>query len=46
MFIINKNTTNGKYGILGHDFDDLVLSTIMVHSMKNAPPKLELYIES
>lgn len=44
--LINRNKTNGKYGIWGHDIGDLDLSSIIVHLRGNAKPKLELYIES
>lgn len=44
--IINRNQTDGKYGIWGHDIDDLDLSSIIVHKLKNGLVKLELYIES
>lgn len=43
--LINRNQTNGKYGIWGHDIDDLDLSKIIVHR-KNGQIILELYIES
>ncbi len=43
--IINRNQTDGKYGIWGHDIDDLVLSAIIVHRSSGIP-KLELIIES
>lgn len=44
--LINRNQTNGIYGIWGHDIDDLDLSRIIVHQEKNNIPILELYIES
>ena len=44
--IINRNQTNGKYGIWGHDLGDLDLSSIIVHKKRNGLIKLELYIES
>lgn len=43
---INRNETNGKYGIWGHDLKDLDLSEIIVHKRKGGKPRLELYIES
>jgi hypothetical protein len=43
--LINRNQTDGKYGIWGHDIDDLDLSNIIVHR-KNGQIILELYIES
>lgn len=44
--IINRNETNGKYGIWGHDLIDLDLSAIVVHNKKGKIPTLELYIDS
>lgn len=44
--LINRNQTNGKYGIWGHDIEDLDLSAIIVHITNNSTPLLELYIES
>jgi hypothetical protein len=44
--IINRNQTDGKYGIWGHDLGDLDLSSIIVHKLRNGIIKLELYIES
>ncbi len=44
--IINRNQTDGAYGIWGHDIEDLDLSRIFVHFRKNELPLLELYIES
>lgn len=43
--LINRNETDGKYGVWGHDIEDLDLSRIIVHH-NNGIPKLELYIES
>lgn len=44
--LINRNTTNGKYGIWGHDLGDLDLSEIIVHKQFGKKTRLELYIES
>ncbi len=43
---INRNTTNGKYGIWGHDIGDLDLSEIIVDWTNQKKPRLALYIES
>lgn len=42
----NRNTTNGKYGIWGHDLGDLVLTKISVYKPLQGPRILVLYIES
>lgn len=42
----NRNETDGKYGIWGHDLIDLDLSEIIVHKRRGSKPRLELYIES
>ena len=44
--LINRNETDGKYGIWGHDIGDLDLSAIIVQSKNGITPKLVLYIES
>jgi hypothetical protein len=44
--LINRNETNGKYGIWGHDIDDLDLSAIIVKWEHSKKPRLELFIES
>jgi hypothetical protein len=44
--LINRNATNGKYGIWGHDLEDLDLSEIIVHKKSGKKTRLELYIES
>ncbi|MCJ8292103.1 MAG: hypothetical protein HRT58_19660 [Crocinitomicaceae bacterium] len=44
--VVNRNETNGKYGIWGHDLIDLDLAAIVVHRESGQKPKLELYIES
>lgn len=43
--IMNRNETDGKYGIWGHDIDDLDLSSITVHR-QGGKVKLELGVES
>lgn len=43
--VINRNTTDGKYGIWGHDIDDLVLSSATI-SCNNGKCVIELGIES
>ena len=43
--LINRNTTDGVYGIWGHDIDDLVLSSATI-SCKNGKCIIELGIES
>jgi hypothetical protein len=42
----NRNQTNGKYGIWGHDLSDLDLSSIDVYKNKNGIIYLNLGIES
>lgn len=44
--LINRNPTDGKYGIWGHDLSDLVLSGIEVHRTKEGKINLILLIES
>jgi hypothetical protein len=44
--LINKNQTNGKYGIGGHDLSDLDLSSIEVYQKSNGQIYLTLNIES
>ncbi|WP_300027237.1 hypothetical protein [uncultured Maribacter sp.] len=44
--LINRNKTDGKYGIWGHDIDDLDLSAIILSKMPNGELKLELIVES
>lgn len=44
--IINRNQTNGKYGIWGHDLSDLDLSSIEIYKNKNGIVYLSLGIES
>lgn len=44
--LVNRNTTNGKYGIWGHDLGDLGLSEIIVHKRPGKKTRLELYIGS
>jgi len=42
----NRNETDGKYGIWGHDIADLVLSGISVYKTTNGETVLSLNIES
>jgi hypothetical protein len=42
----NRNETNGKYGIWGHDIEDLVLSSISVYKATDGGIVLSLNIES
>jgi hypothetical protein len=42
----NRNQTNGKYGIWGHDIADLDLSEILVYKTKSGRIVLSLKIES
>ncbi|MFD2908017.1 hypothetical protein ACFSX9_04640 [Flavobacterium ardleyense] len=42
----NRNQTDGKYGIWGHDIEDLDLSAIIVRTLSNGELRLELIIES
>lgn len=44
--ILNRNTTNGKYGIWGHDLTDLDLSEIHVHKAPDGRIVLLLQVES
>jgi len=44
--VINRNDTDGKYGIWGHDLSDLDLSTIEVYRGKDDKIYLSLQIES
>lgn len=44
--LINRNETDGKYGIWGHDLADLQLSTIDVYQNAQGEIYLELDIES
>ena len=44
--LINRNQTNGKYAIWGHDIDDLDLSGIIVRKTKGGKLRLELIVES
>lgn len=44
--LINRNQTDGIYGIYGHDIDDLDLSAIIIHTNQNGIIKLELAVES
>lgn len=42
----NRNETNGKYGIWGHDIADMDLSRIFVYRNKSGDIVLTLFIES
>ncbi len=42
----NRNQTNGKYGICGHDMADLVLADILVYKTSNGQIILSLEMES
>ena len=44
--LLNRNETNGKYGICCHDIEDLDLSSIQVSKMNNGKILLELGVES
>lgn len=44
--LINRNQTDGKYGIWGHDIDDLDLSGVILRKTENGEIKLELIIQS
>jgi len=44
--LINRNETDGKYGIWGHDIGDLVLSGIEVHQTKDGEINLVLMLNS
>jgi hypothetical protein len=43
---VNRNQTNGKYGIWGHDLSDLVLTAIDVHKNTRGEITLTLQVES
>ena len=43
--IINRNETNGKYGIWGHDIEDLDLGSAVIRKTKTGTV-VELYVES
>jgi hypothetical protein len=44
--VYNRNQTNGKYGIWGHDIADLVLANILVYKSPNGEVLLSLDINS
>ena len=44
--LINRNQTDGKFGVWGHDLSDLDLSTIEVHRNSNGKIYLTLGVES
>jgi len=44
--LINRNETNGKYGIWGHDLDDLDLSTIEISRGADGKVQASLEVDS
>jgi hypothetical protein len=44
--LINRNQTNGKYGIWGHNIGDLDLSSIEVYKTRDGRIQIILVIES
>ncbi|PAM94380.1 hypothetical protein B4N84_15055 [Flavobacterium sp. IR1] len=44
--LINRNETDGKYGVWGHDIGDLDLSTIDVYKSENGKITISLGVES
>lgn len=44
--LVNRNKTDGKYGVWGHDISDLDLSSIEVHKNSNGHFTLVLNVES
>jgi hypothetical protein len=44
--LINRNETNGKYGIWGHDLDDLVLHTFEISRTADGTVRAHLGIDS
>jgi hypothetical protein len=44
--LINRNETDGKYGIWGHDIGDLDLSSIEIYKTKDGKIQIVLVIES
>ncbi|MFN5773340.1 hypothetical protein [Flavobacterium sp.] len=44
--VINRNKTDGKYGIWGHDISDLDLSSVEVYKTEDGKIKIVLGIES
>jgi len=44
--IMNRNQTNGKYGVWGHDLTDLALTGILVYQLPNGEIILNLEIDS
>ncbi|SEP59819.1 hypothetical protein [Flavobacterium urocaniciphilum] len=44
--VINRNQTDGKYGIWGHDIGDLDLSSIEVYKTENGKIHIILIVES
>lgn len=44
--LINRNETDGKYGIWGHDIEDLDLAVITIHKSNDGKTILRLIVES
>jgi hypothetical protein len=44
--VINRNQTDGKYGIWGHDISDLDLNSIEVYKNPDGKIQISLFIES
>ncbi len=44
--LLNRNKTNGIYGIWGHDIEDLDLSRIIISRLDDGFVSLELIVES
>lgn len=44
--LINRNETNGKYGIWGHDLEDLILTDVNVYKTREGNIVLALSVES
>lgn len=44
--LVNRNQTDGKYGVWGHDITDLVLSKVLVYKAANGQIVLSLDVES
>ena len=44
--VLNRNQTNGKYGISRHDLSDLYLTTIDVYKTKDGRIVLRINVDS
>lgn len=44
--LVNRNETDGKYGIWGHDIEDLDLAAITIHKSNDGKTILRLIVES